>query len=210
MKNLPSNFPKSFNLLDYKVTEISQSYAFKYESDGQVLSCVRKVVLCMESLTCMVLYGEGALVGVRVKSGKWGFVRESSVRSFSDLVKYDGMVCALDNERHLHCVDHKIMKVVKSVEVKFSGSLTSNVKSLVEHEGKLWLVTWLSNYNNNDSIIATQYDPTEAEKIELEVFRLGDFKTQRDYSVQTRLYGWTLFVSVDWCYVVCSESLKIS
>uniref|UniRef100_A0A803L899 KIB1-4 beta-propeller domain-containing protein n=1 Tax=Chenopodium quinoa TaxID=63459 RepID=A0A803L899_CHEQI len=137
VKNLPSNFPKYLNLLDFRVTEIAKSYGFKYASDWNDVNDVH-VVLCSDS-TAMVLYGEGTLIGVRLRNGNWGFVCESLITRFSDVISFKGSVCAVDFKGNLHSVDYKTLKVNKTVTVKLPGPDSWNRKRLVANEGKLCL-----------------------------------------------------------------------
>ncbi|XP_021842290.1 F-box protein SKIP23-like isoform X1 [Spinacia oleracea] len=189
---LPSNFPKYLNLADFSVSEIDRSYGFKYASDCENVCGVQKVVLCSAS-TAMVLYGEGTLIGVRIENGIWGFVRDSLVTSFSDVISFNGMISAVDYKGNLYTVDHKTMKVIKTVAVNLSNFRKLNQKRLVEREGKLLLVAWPPNGSHSSEIRFTVYNQDELES---------------DW-VPTILQGWVIFVGLDWCFTVFAQDLNI-
>ncbi|KAL2935716.1 F-box protein SKIP23 [Bienertia sinuspersici] len=195
---LPSNSPKFLNLLDFRVSEIDKSYGFKYASDGKDVYGVNKVILCSGS-TVMVLCGEGILIGVRMNKGKWGFVMNSLVTPICDLIRFKGMVYAIDSEKNLHAVDYKKMKVIESIAVNpilspLREQEGQEGKRLLDQEGKLLLVTWWATYFSKSSVEVTCYNLDELRK----------------EWMPTRLQGCVLFVSLDWCFLVCSRDLGIS
>lgn len=205
--NLPSNFPNCLSLFKFRVTEISKRYSFKFASDGKDVchvewgSRARKVVLCSTSCitdcTAMVLYGDGILVGVRVSSGQWGYVRHSLRSPFENVGNYDNMVCALDAGGHVSLVDHMLMNVTNSIllgeNLALRGEmLRKGLKSLNHHVmesgGELYLIVW--DYDRWMSSSDEAFAVYKLNKGQLKWVSVETF----DHDV--------LFVSPEWCFLV--------
>lgn len=206
--NLPSSFPNCLSLFKYRVTEISKRYSFKFASDGKDVcdvewgSRARKVVLCsMSSITdctAMVLYGDGILVGVRVSSGQWGYVRHSLRSPFENVGNYDNMVCALDSGGHVYVVDHILMKVTNTILLEETLALRAerhrkvlrsvNHHHVMESGGELYLIVW--DYHHSASSSGEAFAVYKLNKGQLKWVSVETF----DYDV--------LFVSPEWCFLV--------
>ncbi|KAL9227496.1 hypothetical protein vseg_003179 [Gypsophila vaccaria] len=191
--HLPSNCPKYLDLSKFKVSQLAKTYGFKYVSDEKAVPGVRRVVMCAET-TAMVLYGGGTLIGMRLKCGIWNFVRRRNIIcSFSDVISYDeNHVLAINREGNVHIINHKAIKVVKTISFE-PGFDRSSRLVLLTSNGEIFVVACA----------------TDKTLINFSIFQLNEVKCNWKNVGNKYCCGKVVFVSSDWSFFLYTNDLDL-
>ncbi|XP_021762794.1 uncharacterized protein LOC110727541 [Chenopodium quinoa] len=125
-------YPKHLNLFEFRVSEIGKGYLIRrtplriidphLDRNISIEGC--KVVLCLNpaqksvyatDCTAILLYSDGTLMGFRLGNKDWGYVCQSLVLRFRDVLWFKGMVYAVDDGGRLYVIDHITLHVTETV-----------------------------------------------------------------------------------------------
>lgn len=185
-RNLPSNsLPNSLNLLDYRVTEIAQSYGLGLASDhddckGRNAYFVQKVAVspCFEddSFTIMAIYSMKKLGIWRKNDPNWTQIPIGDGRVYvEDIAFHKGKFYALNQTGLTIAVEPKSFEVNEIVapNPKFNGT---GIKHLVKSFQDLFLV--FKQIYCHDNVEINFEDEEESERylypVRVDVFKLDE------------------------------------
>ncbi|KAK9064483.1 hypothetical protein SSX86_015865 [Deinandra increscens subsp. villosa] len=162
---LPS-FPKSLDLLNFRVTELGNEYALQYISyrpnansiGDSVTLYMEKVAFCgfgvdgfgVDGFVLLTIHVSGKLAVLKNGERKWSIINDLPA-PYDDVLFFDGEFYAVDSTGRTVIVDPKTM----SLEVVSGSVFGGDKKFLVESVGELLMVDkYLSVGPEND----TDYD----------------------------------------------------
>ncbi|KAM1810105.1 hypothetical protein ACFX12_026911 [Malus domestica] len=140
LRYYPSNTPKDFNLLDFKIVELRKSYSLQFRNSiNVVMACVNKVVVMdaknLNDCGVFMIYNGGKLGFVRSGDEKWTHVDEQNSH-YDDIIVYKGQCYVVDRCGTISWVNSDLNVIQFSPPLFGLGGR----KHLVESCGDLFLV----------------------------------------------------------------------
>lgn len=202
--NIPKNFPKLLNSLDFRVSLIGKGFKFCFSDGSEGVFgnwCAWKTSRNWNSyptITKVVLYNESDLEGVfdhafvvlwldqggvlgALRLGNWYYLGDVDGVCFDDIVNFKGKVCAIDSKGVAYLIDGRESRKMNAISGPVcAGDASDRRKLLVESHGKLYIIV--------------------RECYKFRVYRLNEGKHKWDEvnSLEDRI----LFVTFDGCYFV--------
>ncbi|XP_021734114.1 uncharacterized protein LOC110700837 [Chenopodium quinoa] len=162
-KDMPVNFPKYLNLLEFQVSKVSFGFKFCISNgDDKVFrdcgisipwsdySHPTKVVILSENATSiedciavvLFLHLGGSFASINLRTNQWRYISKTKRHCFDDIVKFKGYICAVDREGIAYLIDGHNMRIVDTISEELSYPYASKQrrKLLVESFGELYLI----------------------------------------------------------------------
>ncbi|KAI3717403.1 hypothetical protein L1987_68993 [Smallanthus sonchifolius] len=140
------NFPKTLNLLNFRVSELGQEYALQYISyrpnansiGDSVTLYMEKVAFCssgVDGFVLLTIHVSGKLALLRNGERKWNIINDLP-SPYDDVIFYNGLFYAVDSTGRTVVVDAETAELQVVAGSVFGG----DKKFLVECEGELIMV----------------------------------------------------------------------
>ncbi|XP_021713666.1 F-box protein SKIP23-like [Chenopodium quinoa] len=168
--SMPINFPRTLNLLDYRVSELGRFYNLSYLPKGSVkpsvFGIVHKVVLFSNDngLAVVVLSDFGKLGLLRLglsfenvgSETEWEIIHDGKGIQFDDIVEFKGRVLGIDRRGSMYeikigCANRLKMDANHAIVSPITDG-GGNRKRLVESLGRLYLVDRSNISAENDKV----------------------------------------------------------
>jgi len=140
------NFPRSLNLINFRVLELGQEYALQYISyrpnansiGDSVTLYMEKVAFCscgVDGFVLLTVHVSGRLAVLRKGDLKWNVINELT-NPYDDVILFNGEFYAVDGSGRVVIVDWETFSVKEGAGAIFGG----DKKFLVECDGELLMV----------------------------------------------------------------------
>ncbi|XP_076906656.1 F-box protein SKIP23-like [Bidens hawaiensis] len=137
------DFPRSLNLLNFRLQELAQEYALQYicyrpnaNSIGDSVSLyMEKVAFCAHAFLLLTIHVSGKLAVLRNGERRWTIINDLP-SPYDDVVYFGGQFYAVDSTGRTVAVDVNNA----SVEVVAGSVFGGDKKFLVESDGELFMV----------------------------------------------------------------------
>ncbi|XP_071692978.1 F-box protein SKIP23-like [Rutidosis leptorrhynchoides] len=187
------DFPRSINLLNFRVQELGQEYALQYISyrpnansiGDSVTLYMEKVAFCgygVDGFVLLTIHVSGKLAMLKYGEKKWNIINDLP-SPYDDVIVYNGDFYAVDSTGRTVIVDSETMSLKVVADSVFGG----DKKFLVESVGELFMVDkYLSvgpendfDYDDENYEYYEDFDCFMSERtVKLEVYKL-DFQEHK-------------------------------
>ncbi|KAA8547562.1 hypothetical protein F0562_003991 [Nyssa sinensis] len=217
-------FPKSLNLLNFRITEIGKAYSLKFvdlskkieTSFGELKSIlVKKVVISSNPWTSdadnyavMAIHG-GKLGFIKVGGKKWSAIDDPKQSHYDDVVYHKGHFYAVDHRGRVVVIDSDLK--TKEIARPTPGFGCGQFKYLVKACGDLFLIDKYMDAEQDvsddefiDDYIFEEVNPDVP--VHLKAFKLNEEEGKWEW-VET-LGDWVFFVGDDCSYSVSARGFS--
>ncbi|GLT70672.1 hypothetical protein SLA2020_427340 [Shorea laevis] len=148
LRPLPRGFPKDFNLLDFRVSELCKVYnvLLSLRSPSSMDLDVSRVVLSSrpkssnDDYVLLAIYSRGFLCSLRLGDDEWTVCEDSGNKIFHDIINFNGKFYAVDTSNRILVFDEHSLQLIEVFEPTIPALNGYYDLRLVKLSGDLLLV----------------------------------------------------------------------
>ncbi|GKV44149.1 hypothetical protein SLEP1_g51361 [Rubroshorea leprosula] len=154
LRPLPCGFPKDFNLLDFRVSELCKVYnvllSLRFPSamdlDVSRVALSSRPKSSNDDYVLLAIYSPGFLCSIKLGDGEWTVCEDGGKKIFHDIINFNGKFYAVDTSSRISVFDELSLQLIEVFEPAMSGDNYGDYFRLVKSSEHLFLVSRNSTF----------------------------------------------------------------